>query len=66
MWVFDGEYWTDEASECGKEAPGMIAYLQHQEVRAELQMREIEPSPAHIPYPRPWASARTIKPSGKR
>lgn len=45
MWVFDGEYWTDEASECGKEAPGMIAYLHHQELRLELRIQEMEPPP---------------------
>jgi len=67
MWVFDGEYWTDEASDCGKEAPGMIAYLHHQELRPELQIQEIERSPpVHIPNPQPWVSARTIKPSRKQ
>jgi len=64
MWVFDGEYWTDEASECGKEAPGMIAYLHRQELRPELQIQEIERSPGHIPNPRHRVS-RTIKPSRK-
>jgi hypothetical protein len=62
MWVFDGEYWTDEASECGKEAPGMIAYLQQEELRLQLQIQEIDPPAAHIiPNRPPWVPARTIK-----